>query len=722
MSLTALIAFYYVFMNNFDAKRFRWAMIGFISSSVLVSIWTALAIFDVEFMTSRLYMIPLSLTGTITGLKLFLGLSIPLFISVVFKVSECGCSKLAEKAVNMLMFIAIALNTLILSALYDKVLLWIILAGVGFLLMYTLSGVVKVKKNVVWVPVVSFILLIIVAMVGVNDLAKIDFPTKIAPNATLSWDIVKGSVRDNLFIGSGPATYGYDFSMYRPESFNVNSFYNFRFYQGTGLFFELIPTIGILGAVSCVILVLSFLSVSLYLVSVSKKEKSKVYSLGLISSMIILIPTVFLARIEGSILIISGLLASLTMAALFLEIGFGKDQFNLSLKTSPKYALALAFMFIVVSATVAVLFVSIGKTYLADVYAGKSVERQASSEESVKNIVKAYNLNRREGRYFLRASQEYLNLINIEIKSGREESSLSEIETYTNRSIELAKEGVRLMPNDVLAYSVLGQVYEVAGRYSGEAVAFAKEGYEKALELEPNNPLFLVKIGQARLSLVSSQESEEGKKALIEDAKKDFETAIQKKGDFALAYYNLSIANEALGDNDSAISATINAIKIDNSDINYLFNLARLYQIRGNDGDEKNAEQVYQYILSVNPDEINTNFSLAVLYEKVGDNENAIKYYEKVLSILAASNNEKLKSQVKDMVDNVRSGKGNLSGEGVVPDVTEEESVEIDESDMISPEQTQEIGIDEDTTGDSDEEAEVTGDDEVVDESGADEE
>ncbi|MFC1645032.1 hypothetical protein ACFL08_03325 [Patescibacteria group bacterium] len=695
MNLTAMMAFYYIFMSNLTAKRMQMAFSGLVISSVVVSLWTAVAIFDVKFITEKLHMVPLSLIGTMAGLKLFIGVSIPLLITAAIKINEKGYSRILGNILKGLVFLATVLNVVILSALYDKILLWIVLVGVGFLLIYILSGVVSIKKGVAWVPMSAFLLIIVAIMIeSSNGMAKIDIPVEVAPNASLSWEIVKGGLKDNLFLGSGPATYGYDFSMYRPESFNVNSFYNFRFYQGTGLFFELIPTVGALGAVSFIVLALSFLSVSLYLVSTAKKDKSKTYSLGLISSMIILIPAIFLARVEGSILIIGALLASLTVAVLFLEIGFGKEQISLSLKASPKYALALAFIFIVISASVAVLFVSIGKIYVADLYAGKSAVAKGSSEASVEGIVKAYSLNRREGRYFLRASQEYVSLVNLEISSGQGDQSLEKIESYINRSVELAKEGVRLMPNDVLAYSVLGQVYEVAGKYSSDAVDLTKDSYEKALSLEPNNPLFLVKIGQSKLSLASRQDDEAVRKGLIENAQKDFEEALKKKSDFAMGYYNLSITNEALGDNDGAVAATIQAINLDNSNINYLFNLARLYQVRGEDKDNKNAEQVYKYILAVNPNEINTNFSLGVLYEKMKDTQNALKYYEKVSDLISTTGNDKLKEQVDEMIDNLESGKGNLNNIEDAQTVTENESVEIDESDMITPDQAQEIIVD----------------------------
>ncbi|MDH4330889.1 MAG: hypothetical protein OEV93_05055 [Candidatus Moranbacteria bacterium] len=694
LNITAVIVMYYVILSNFNAKRLRLMMTGFVSAVGVVSLWTLLTIFGVTFLPAKLREFsPVSLTGTISGLRLFLGASIPVILSVVFKMNEDGASKRSKKVLTPLMLIVVAFNILILIALYDKISMLIILLGLGFTLVYVLAKIVRPKENITWVPMLVFVFGIIALMVGPNDLARINIPLEVSPNSKISWEIAKGGLKEDAIFGSGLATYGYDFSAYKPQEFNNNMFYNLRFYQGSGLFFESISTTGILGTVALIFLTLTFFGVAMYLLT-KNKERNKIYSLGLISCSIILIVSSFLFRLEGTILILTGLIASLAMAALFFEGETEGDYLNLSLKASPKFALALAFVFIVVSSVVAVLVVFIGKVYLADIYAGKgSRETEISEEGSIRMITKAYSLNKREARYSLRASQEYMALANYEILNSGEavdEAKVKKIQAYANKSIEFGKDGAAKMPNDVLAISVLAQVYESAGAYAPEMLPLSEEQYRKALELEKHNPVFYLKIGQFKLSLASQEENEDEKQRLLEEAEENLKMSIEKKMDFAPGYYNLAIAFEALGKTDDAIIANVKAISGDSKNVGYLFNLGRIYQTRGKGEDESNAKKVYNYILAVDPNHVNANFNLGVLFEKTGEKDAAIERYQKVLDLVSEGKDENVKEQVQKMINNVKSGVSNLkSVPAEEPIVEEEVKTEEEKTNLIGPEQVQ---------------------------------
>jgi hypothetical protein len=88
--------------------------------------------------------------------------------------------------------------------------------------------------------------------------------------------------------------------------------------------------------------------------------------------------------------------------------------YSLSFKASPKYALALAFIFMLVSAGVAFLFVFIGKVYLADIAVGTAARMSAEAPQKglslalMRDAVAKYP---QEGRYYARLGQEQLSLL-----------------------------------------------------------------------------------------------------------------------------------------------------------------------------------------------------------------------------------------------------------------------------------------------------------------------
>jgi cytochrome c-type biogenesis protein CcmH/NrfG len=99
------------------------------------------------------------------------------------------------------------------------------------------------------------------------------------------------------------------------------------------------------------------------------------------------------------------------------------------------------------------------------------------------------------------------------------------------------------------------------------------------------------------------------------------------------------------------------AVTFQSNNVDYVFNLARLYQARAEGEDLKNAELLFKQILGVNDKEINTHFNLGLLYEKTGRKPEAIDAYKKVLDILGDNENTKrTREQLSKMISNIENG------------------------------------------------------------------
>jgi len=657
VSVLALVVAYYLMFSHLDSKRFNWMIGALIVSDFLVAIWSFLGILGINFLPAALaQMAPLSLLGSTTGLGIFLSLLIPIIMSAIFKFTEMASG---WKRTGSIVFLVIALflNFVVLFSIYSFVPWLGILIGVSFFLVYVLARIVRPVSGWAWVPMVGFTLILAILMIGNVKIAKVEMPIEVNPAPGLSFQIVKDSLREKLVLGSGPGNFSYSFSLHKPQDFNLEALYNLRFYQGSGIIFESLPTIGVLGTISLLLIILTFLGVEIYLLT-KDKERNKIFSLGMTAASIILLVNATTFRIEGPILILGILLSTLGLIILYKESESEEKYLNLSLKASPKFALTLAFIFMVVISGVVFIFVFLGRVFVADVQAGLAVNKsQISEEDSVAKILKAINLNKREGRYFSRLAQEYMYLANQEVAKDESSRDLNKITNYLNYSISSAKIGRDLMSKDVTANEVLAQIYENAGVYVGDSLVLAEESYQKTAEFDPHNPNFYLKLGQIKVSLIATKKDEAEKKKLVEEAKVLFQKSIDEKNNFDPGYYNLALTEEALADLDGAIENVKKALAIKQGDLNYAFYLGRLYQTRGTGEDNKMAEDIFKAIAEADKSQINVIFSLGMLYEKQNKDKEAIAEYEKVLALLPdTEGNKDARIKIQKMISNVKNG------------------------------------------------------------------
>lgn len=658
MNVTALIVAYYLIFSNFNKRKLYLILTAILTSGTILTFWTFLAIRGIKFLPDAIAQYsPLSLVGSISGLGVMFSCMIPIItVSILKLVENEEMNKIFKRIIIGILFAVLILNLILISAFYNFVPWLGLFCGVAVFLIFILAKIVRPKISWTWLPMVLFVVIMALRMTGEVNIAKITLPVEVSPNYQVSWDIAVSSMKSKFILGSGPSTYGYDFSMNRPQDFNLNAFYNIRFFQGTGIIFEALPTIGGIGTFFLVIGILSFLSLELYLLY-REKEKNKIYSLGFFTASIILLIDIISIRVEGTILVFASLLAILSLATALYESGTQERNLSLSLKASPKYALALAFLFMVVSAGVAFLFVFLGKIYAADIYAGIA-DRQiyTNQEDSIMKMSKAIKLYNKEGKYYGQLGQYYMILANKEAMKDEKERDLQKVQQYLNFSIAATRQSSDLSKNDVNSVEILAQIYENAGLYVVDSLNLAGDAYKRGLELEPHNPNYYLKLGQIKVNIASTKKDEQERKQLITEANELFQKAVDKKSNFDPGYYQLSLTQSALGDLDKAIDNAMKAFQINTQNLDYAINLARLYQARSKNDDIKIAEQLYKAIINQNDNNISAHFYLGLLYEKEKNKSGAKQEYQKVSSLLVGESVQDTKKQVEKMISNLDKG------------------------------------------------------------------
>ncbi|HPN96896.1 MAG TPA: hypothetical protein PLK35_03970 [Candidatus Moranbacteria bacterium] len=657
MSITAMLIAYYLIFSNFNGKRLKLMFSALIASGAVVSLWTILAILNIKFLPDNLAQFaPISLSGSVVGISMIISSLIPLItLAILSLAGNETLSKIKKKTFLISLLALLALDLFLLLAIYNFVPWLGLFIGVVIFLVYILSQIVRPHASWTWLPMVIFVLVMVIKMIGAVDVAKINFAEIKPLDYKMSGEIAAESIKDKMILGSGPGTFGYDFSRYRPQSFNENIFYSLRFLQGTGIVLEAISTVGGLGTIMLLILVLSFVSVEIYLIS-REKEKNKLMSLGLFASTSILLVNVITTKAEGTVLILAALLGILSLATALWESDSRENNLSLSLKASPKFALALAFVFMMVSAGVAFLFVFLGKIYAADINAG-SASRVVNQnrEEAILKMSKAITFYEKEGRYYAQLGQYYMMLANEEALKGEQDRDVEKIKQYLNSSIAASNMGSNLMKEDVGTTEVLAQIYENAGLYVSDSLNMAVENYQRGLELEPHNPNYYLRIGQIKLSLAATKKDNTEKKKMLEEAKNMFQESVNKKTNLPEGYFYLSLVQEALGENDKAIESGKNAVALDQKNVDFIISLARMLQNRGKEEDMKNSELLYQAVINLDEKNINGHFYLGMFYEKSKKKQEAKEQYRKVIEMLPA-NSDEAKKQLEKMISNVDAG------------------------------------------------------------------
>ena len=660
-ALTAIVGFilaYYLITTHVAKENIRWILGAFLTSSTITVLWTGLALMNIQFLPNSIASIaPVSLLGSMAGLATYLASTIIILMTVIFSLNKPETKKTTGSVVATIASVIVLILGLCDLLLLQSFVPWAgVIIGLSVFLIYILSRVVSTSGKWVVLPMAIFVVMIMLFLGKGNNFARIQLPVEVSPDFPLSWEVAKNSISENAFLGSGPGTFGYAFSQFRPESFNQSPFYDLRFHQGTGMFFEGVPTIGIIGIVAGGVLLFGYIGFAV--VTLGRSGKSdKMMVLGFFSATLAVVSAGIQGRIEGPMVMYLMIIGAVSMV-LLLEYSDNTSILKLSLKASPKYALSLAFIFIVVSAGVAYLFVYLGKSIMADVYAGTAVKSsEISIDGSVAKMVRAVEMNPKVPQYYTRLAQEYMVLANQEASKKEEERSIDALQTYMNNALAAANQAKNMVPNSVSAVQTLAQVYENMSFYSNDGIKLAKEQYERASELEPHNPIFPTKIGQLMLREAAQIKDEAQRKTAIEEAKKVLEQALAKKSNLAPAHYQLALAKEALGDTDGAFENLTNAVRADRANVTYIFNLARLYEVRGGEEDVKIAEKLYEQILSVNDSEVTTQLRLGLLLEKQNNRKDeAIAKFEKVIELLPEDAQEQ-KQRIEKMIDDVRNGR-----------------------------------------------------------------
>ena len=555
-----------------------------------------------------------------------------------------------------------------------------------------------------------------------DQIAREDtFTREVIIDKKMAVSIAAEGAKDDLFagiIGSGPGTYLYSFSKFKPVEFNNNTFWNIRFDKAGSEILEKVSTIGILGTLSYLLIIV--LAIGMFLKMLLKIPLTPFYKGGnlyLFAAWFALLLFQFFYLEATTTKFIFWLLTAIlagqycmskkdwnkgchSEGAIATEEsrndargiesrdpstpppagGSAQDDSDVMVSLSNHFILNLkknktAFSVSLAALLILSVFLAVSYYYQARFYKAEmayknSVVKQSldQSASDFENIVK---LNPYRGEYEAYLSNVSLGKLAVVLQEQKDgavsEEDTQKIGLEAKSAIDHIKRAVELSPNNISFQQKFGSTYAILNRDLNieKADEWAIKGYQRAIELEPTNPVLHTELG--RIYILQSYRLEDDDKA--DQAIKEFEKAIELKADYMDAILELGLAYEAKGDYEKAIE-TINSLEnIGNISVNTAFQLGRIYYNSGEIGEAKN---IFLEIIRIEPNNSNARYSLGLIYEKEENNQAALKEFEFVLSLNPGN------EEVTERVDKLKKivEKGNKKPKPATGTVIEEENVE----------------------------------------------
>ncbi|HEX7041644.1 MAG TPA: tetratricopeptide repeat protein [Patescibacteria group bacterium] len=395
-----------------------------------------------------------------------------------------------------------------------------------------------------------------------NAVQKLEsnFPKEIQLPFSTSWKVSASTFRDAPFIGTGPSSYLFDFTAYKPLEFNASNLWSFSFDTAYNEFLQVLGTLGAVGLGTLLVLSLIILNSARKNMTprASEDEDS-------VSSKVILPGLAISGAIAIVLLAVHATTLISTVSMLFIFAAFMMSQRSIrekvmDLSMGLKASTAEGAHFDLFPVIVFILFLVLAvpamyQTYTAvaaDVYHRQAlVAASTNGTLTYQDLQKAEALNPQIDLYRVDMAQTNFALANaLAIKKGPSQDnpkgSLTDqdkqtIQTLLQQSINEGKVAVALSPLSARNWEVLAAIYRNISGVAQNALTFSLSAYSNAIQRDPLNPALRINAGGIYYTAKN-----------YDQAVRFFSDAANLKPDYANAYYNLVIALREKGDLQNA--------------------------------------------------------------------------------------------------------------------------------------------------------------------------
>lgn len=523
------------------------------------------------------------------------------------------------------------------------------------------AGLFRKRPNSLTLP----ILLLVVSIIFLVQLpTKTGFvenlpelPKEIILDYKTTNTVVWQTFKDQPVFGTGQGTFFASFAKLKPAEFNESEFWNIRFDNGPSQILEYFATIGLVGLLPYLAIIVVFLLISVFAFRRGKEEiaisKEAGIILGLFSAWLAVFVGQFVYQEKTTLNFLFWLLLALVIVG-WRGVGTIKNKrLTFSFKKLPEVGLVLNVVLLMFVFVLVGLFYLGGRFYLADIKYAKTVK---SSDKLIENLEDAVNLNKYREAYRRTLSQKYLLGAWAEARKPKEEQNMNLIRTLAAGSIEQArKAAVEISPNLVTTHENLGIIYRDSSGLIGGTLSHAFNAFKKASDLEPTNPVLFRELCRLSLTL---QEKE------WEETVNYCQKSVDLKGNYLDAHIQLALIHEKKGDLETAVKQMEEALSklkggsfqrgsaLAKAATEIYFQLGRLYFNLGLMHLDKAITMFEQSVfVSLKPDLTpqypNAHYALGVAYQAKDRLQGALTQFQIVKRLVP--NNQKIDEKINQI-------------------------------------------------------------------------
>lgn len=580
--LITLVLFFFILVNNLKGlKDIKWIFTILIPASQILALITLLSYTGIKLLpASWTTALNFTTTGSSFSTTAILALLVPFMVNQIL-----GNTKPVYKIANSI-FLAISGVTIALTGVWAT---WIA-AILGLVLTISISNIGSINNisklkavNLIGLitPLVVIALVTILSFIPPVGGAKNpiytqaqSFPREIQLGFVDSWKISVSAFRDVPFWGTGPATYLFNFTGYKPVEFNSSKFWNLRFDWSFNEYLQTLATLGGIGLIALLSLTALYISAAYPVIATAsiignnKPEtdlKAVLAISGLVFFIILALHASTLPLWIIGILVLASFMASnladnlqrswgaaSNLKGAFLKIAANITSHNSSEETIRVDALPGVLLTIALALVLFTFFFG-GKFALADYHHRIALNAVAQNQGIVayNELVTAEKLNPYSDLYRTDLAQTNFALANaIAVAKGPTEASPAgsltdqdkqNIQVLLQQSITEGRTAVTLSPRSAINWEILALLYRQIAGVAQNALVFSLDAYGRAIFQEPLNPLLRLNVGGVYYAIQN-----------YDMAIRFFTDAINLKNDYANGYYNLSVALRDKGDLASA--------------------------------------------------------------------------------------------------------------------------------------------------------------------------
>lgn len=670
LNLLILALFYFLVINVFSEKKDAFRLLFLAASSLFFA-----ALFGVLQLFGKFFL-PWDLTqnasfntvGTVNGLAVLLAgfFSIALVLALV------------SKRISKFLTIVFAAAVLITLVVINFWIAWLVLIAATAVLF--LFGIMNIKgtgqATLVSLPMVLLIVALFFLTFKIPLPGMPGGPIEISLSYGAEFNILKATFKElglvKSLLGTGPGTFVYNYSKFKPVDLNQTIFWSVRFGNGASDVFDRLITTGILGLLAWLSVVgLFFKYVFQHLregLGLSEKKEEWMMVMGIFGGIAGIVMGQFIYPASFSLLFMFWL-----GLAVVGVVDRSRVQSWTIEPSSYTMVIVSGMAILAIIFGVGISFVGVQK-YAAEMeyYSGLKAFQEGQVDPAITSVLAAVRLNPGSEVYWRDLAQLYITKLTqiLQDTTIPAEESRNQAAGLASNAVDSAKKTTEINPQNVVNWSVRGFVYQnIIGLVSGSET-WALENYERAITLEPTNPYLFTELGWTYVlqsDIFAQAGKDKERQEALDKALEKFNKAIELKQDYALANFRAALVYDRLGEIDQAIDKMEQAKMQAPFDTGIGFRLGLLYYRK----DElSKAKAELEGVIILSPNHSNARYFLGLIYDREGKKDLAIEQFEKVQEFNPQN------EEVSKILENLRAGKpaleGITTGEGEQPAIEEQ--------------------------------------------------